>query len=159
MRKTLSLLMLLVLLVVAVACGPSAGGGEKELAKELHLYNWSEYIDPQIFDDFEQEFGVKVIEDTFSSNEDLLAKLQAGATGYDIIVPSDYMVAIMRELDLLSEINYDNVPNFKNIDPRFKDPPYDPGNKYSIPYQWVSATMPTFSRIHLIAGPTSSIRR
>jgi spermidine/putrescine-binding protein len=137
MRKLLPLTMVLILVVTVVACGPGGGGGgEQELAKELHVYNWSEYIDPEIYQEFEQEFGVKVIEDTFSSNEDLLAKLQAGATGYDIIVPSDYMVAIMIELDLLAEINYDNIPNFQNIDDTFIDPPYDPGNKYSIPYQW-----------------------
>ncbi|MFL7810420.1 MAG: spermidine/putrescine ABC transporter substrate-binding protein, partial [Anaerolineae bacterium] len=66
----------------------------------------------------------------------LLAKLQAGATGYDIIVPSDYMVTIMRELNLLSELDYDNIPNSKNIDETFIDPPYDPGNKYCVAYQW-----------------------
>jgi spermidine/putrescine-binding protein len=137
MRRLFALSVILALLVTVAACGGGAGGGgEQELAEELHLYNWSEYIDPEIFDEFEAEFGVKVTEDTFSSNEDLLAKLQAGATGYDIIVPSDYMVKIMTELDLLAEINYDNIPNFANIDEKFRDPPYDPGNKYSIPYQW-----------------------
>jgi spermidine/putrescine-binding protein len=136
MRKLVPLLVILFLVVSVAACGPSDGTGEQELATELHVYNWSEYIDPEIYEEFEQEFGVKVIEDTFSSNEDLLAKLQAGATGYDIIVPSDYMLAIMIELDLLAEINYDNIPNFKNVDGKFKDPPYDPGNKYSVPYQW-----------------------
>jgi spermidine/putrescine transport system substrate-binding protein len=136
MKKWFSLLIVLALVGILVACGPSAGGGEGELADELHVYNWSEYIDPVIYEDFEEEFGVKVIEDTFASNEDLLAKLQAGATGYDIIVPSDYMVASMIELDLLAEINYDNIPNFENVDPTFLDPPYDPGNKYSVPYQW-----------------------
>jgi spermidine/putrescine-binding protein len=136
MKRLLTITAVLALLVVAAACGGGDGAGEQELAKELHVYNWSEYIDPEIYEDFEQEFGVKVIEDTFASNEDLLAKLQAGATGYDLIVPSDYMVAIMIELDLLAEINYDNIPNFGNIDETFKDPPYDPGNKFSVPYQW-----------------------
>ena len=136
MRRILCLIMILVLAVVAVACGSGDGDGEQDLAQELHIYNWSEYIDPEIYEEFEQEFGVKVIEDTFASNEDLLAKLQAGATGYDIIVPSDYMVSIMYELELLAEINYDNIPNFENIAATFKDPPYDPGNKYSVPYQW-----------------------
>jgi spermidine/putrescine transport system substrate-binding protein len=134
-NKLFSWFVVLALILVAVAaCGP--GAGEGELAEELHIYNWSEYIDPEIYADFEEEFGVKVIEDTFASNEDLLAKLQAGATGYDLIVPSDYMVAIMIELELLAEINYDNIPNFENIDDLFLDPPYDPGNKYSVPYQW-----------------------
>jgi len=137
MRKLFALTMILVLLMSLAACGGDDGaGGEQELAQELHVFNWSEYIDPEIYQDFEEEFGIKVTEDTFSSNEDLLAKLQAGATGYDIIVPSDYMVKIMTELDLLAEINYDNIPNFANIDEIFVDPPYDPGNKYSIPYQW-----------------------
>jgi spermidine/putrescine transport system substrate-binding protein len=136
MRKALSLAMILVLTALLVACGGGDKAGEQELTEELHIYNWSEYIDPEIYADFEEEFGVKVIEDTFSSNEDLLAKLQAGATGYDLIVPSDYMVAIMIELDLLAELNYDNIPNFGNISDIFRDPPYDPGNKYSVPYQW-----------------------
>jgi spermidine/putrescine transport system substrate-binding protein len=135
MRKAVALVMMLVLVALLLGCG-ATGGGEQELADELHVYNWSEYIDPEIYADFEEEFGVKVIEDTFSSNEDLLAKLQAGATGYDVIVPSDYMVDIMRELELVAELNYDNIPNFTNVSDTFKDPPYDPGNKYSVPYQW-----------------------
>jgi spermidine/putrescine-binding protein len=135
MRKALPLAIILVLAALLAGCG-GGDAGEQELAEELHVYNWSEYIDPEIYEDFEQEFGVKVIEDTFSSNEDLLAKLQAGATGYDLIVPSDYMVAIMIELDLLAELNFDNIPNFANVSDLFKDPPYDPGNKFSVPYQW-----------------------
>ncbi len=157
--KKLSPFLMLFLLWALVSCGPTPTATpsakatappaaptatpaptpeptQPKLAKELHVFNWSDYIDPQIYTDFEAEYGVKVIEDTFASNEDLLAKLQAGATGYDIIVPSDYMVSIMAELDLLAEIDYDNVPNFVNIAPKFKDPPYDPGNKYSVPYQW-----------------------
>jgi spermidine/putrescine-binding protein len=135
MRKALPLAIILVLAALLAGCG-GGDAGEQELAEELHVYNWSEYIDPEIYEDFEQEFGVKVIEDTFSSNEDLLAKLQAGATGYDLIVPSDYMVAIMIELDLLAELNFDNIPNFANVSDLFKDPPYDPGNKFSVPSQW-----------------------
>lgn len=126
----------LVLALALAGCGKREGGGEQTLAKELHVYNWSEYIDPEIYEDFEKEFGVKVIEDTFASNEDLLAKLQAGAAGYDVIVPSDYMVDIMINLDLLAPLNYDNIPNFKNIGATFLNPPYDPDNKYSVPYQW-----------------------
>jgi spermidine/putrescine-binding protein len=135
MRKAVVAILFLGLLVLALAaCAPQKA--EEQLAKELHVYNWSEYIDPEIYDDFEAEFGVKVIEDTFSSNEELLAKLQAGATGYDVIVPSDYMVAIMIEEGLLAELNKDNIPNLSNLDPRFTDPPFDPGMVYSVPYQW-----------------------
>jgi spermidine/putrescine-binding protein len=152
MKRTLAFLTVLILVATLAACGPTPtpvpptavpteAGPPPEpttppLADELHVYNWSEYIDPEIYAQFEEEFGVKVIEDTFSSNEDLLAKLQAGATGYDLIVPSDYMVEIMIELDLLAPLNYDNIPNFANIADLFRDPPYDPGNVYSVPYQW-----------------------
>ena len=111
----------------------SAGSG---LAKELSVYNWADYIDEELLTKYEEEYGVKIIYDTFASNEDLLAKMQAGATGYDVIVPSDYMVGQMIELGLLAEINKDNLPNMKNLDPKFLDPPYDPGNKYCMPYQW-----------------------
>ncbi|MFN2290964.1 MAG: PotD/PotF family extracellular solute-binding protein [Anaerolineae bacterium] len=152
MKRVFALVLVLTVLAGLAGCGstpepaaptaaPTSEGPAPEptsppLAEELHVYNWSEYIDPAIYDEFEQEFGVKVIEDTFASNEDLLAKLQAGATGYDIIVPSDYMVTIMRELDLLTALDYGNIPNFANIDPKFLDPPYDPSNTYCVPYQW-----------------------
>ena len=105
MKRFVTILVVFALVLVAAACGgDGGGGGEQELADELHVYNWSEYIDPEIYADFEDEFGVKVIEDTFASNEDLLAKLQAGATGYDLIIPSDYMVTIMAELDPQAEL-------------------------------------------------------
>lgn len=125
---------LALLLMVLTACGSSTGEGE--LAKELHVYNWSEYIDPEVYTAFEAEFGVHVIEDTFSSNEELLAKLQAGATGYDVIVPSDYMVEIMIGEGLLAELNHENIPNLANLSELFKSPPYDPELAYSVPYQW-----------------------
>lgn len=119
-----------------VACGGKAGEEEQTLAPELHVYNWSEYIDPQVYEDFEAEFGVHVVEDTFANNEELLAKLQAGAGGYDVIVPSDYMVAIMIEEGLLAELNHENLPNLSNLDSKFTDPPYDPGLVHCVPYLW-----------------------
>lgn len=135
MRKFVPLILAAGLLgLLLAACATT--GGEQELAGELHLYNWSEYIEPELFDEFEAEYGVKVIEDTFASNEELLAKLQAGASGYDLIVPSDYMVEIMIEEDLLAELNKDNIPNLTNLDPKFTDPPFDPGMNYCVPYQW-----------------------
>lgn len=122
--------------LVLTACGGSDTGSEQELAKELHLYNWFEYIDPEVFTAFEEEYGVKVIEDTFSSNEELLAKLQAGATGYDLIVPSDYIVEIMIEEGLLTELDHENIPNLANLSDLFSAPPYDPELMYCVPYQW-----------------------
>jgi spermidine/putrescine-binding protein len=118
------------------ATSGDSSSGESELANELSVYNWADYIDEELLANYEKEFGVKVIYDTFASNEDLLAKLQAGATGYDVIVPSDYMVAQMLELGMLAEIDQNNIPNLKNMDPFFLDAPYDPGNIHCVPYQW-----------------------
>ena len=106
------------------------------LAKELSVYNWADYIDEDLLTAYEEEYGVDIIYDTFASNEDLLAKMQAGATGYDVIFPSDYMVTQMIELGLLAEIDTQNIPNFANIGDEFKDAPFDPGNKHCVPYQW-----------------------
>lgn len=130
-RMVFALVMVASLMVV-VACGPKEG----KLAKELHLYNWSEYIEPSVLEDFEKEYGVHVVEDTFANNEELLAKLQAGAGGYDVIVPSDYMVEIMIQEELLAELDHDNLKNLGNLDPMFASPPYDPDLTYCVPYLW-----------------------
>jgi len=102
----------------------------------LSFYNWSYYIADTTIPDFEAETGVRVIYDNFSSNDELLAKLQMGAGGYDITMPSDYMVEILVKRGLIQELNYDNIPNIENIDPRFRNLPFDPESRYSIPYQW-----------------------
>ena len=102
----------------------------------LSVYNWSTYIDPEVITKFEQEFDVKIKYDTYESNEDLYAKLKPGNPGYDVIFPSGDMVEIMIAEDLLEPLNLENIPNIKHIDPKFIDPPFDPDNKYSLPYQW-----------------------
>lgn len=102
----------------------------------LNLYAWSEYVPQQMLDDFSTKYGIKVNYDTYSSNEEMLAKLQAGASGYDVIIPSDYTVAIMIKQDMLEQIDVTKLSNFGNLDPRFTNRDYDPGNKYTIPYQW-----------------------
>lgn len=150
-KKSIVWGMLIGLVAVTAACGggpsggPSGGAtssgespaeGELQLAPELSVYNWADYIDEQILADYEAEYGVRIVYDTYASNEDLLAKLQAGASGYDVIFPSDYMVGQMIELGLLAEIDTAAMPNFANIGEEFKNPPYDPGNRYCLPYQW-----------------------
>lgn len=107
-----------------------------ELDTELSVYNWDDYIDEDLLSAYEEEYGVDIIYDTYASNEDLLAKMQAGATGYDVIFPSDYMVSQMLELGLLAEIDTNDMPNFANIGDEFKDAPFDPGNAHCVPYQW-----------------------
>lgn len=111
-------------------------GDTSRLSSSVSFYNWGDYIDPDVLSMFEEECGVSVIYDTFSSNEDLLAKLQGGASGYDLIVPSDYMLEIMIQLGLLKELDHANIPNLAHISENFLDQPFDPGNIYSVPYMW-----------------------
>ena len=125
---------LLLLAACAPAAPPPAASGLT--STELNLYAWSEYVPQQLLDDFTAKYGVKVNYDTYSSNEEMLAKLQAGASGYDLVIPSDYMVAVMLKLGLLDPLNMTQIPNFGNIDRQFADQYYDPGNKYTVPYMW-----------------------
>jgi spermidine/putrescine transport system substrate-binding protein len=125
-----------------LACQPNtnagssgSGGGEGD-NKSLNLYNWSDYVAEGTIPGFEERTGIKVQQDFFSSNEELLAKLQAGGTGYDVIVPSDYMVSIMIKSDVLQKLDMDRIPNFKNLSEEFTGLPYDPQNEYSAAYQW-----------------------
>lgn len=115
----------------------SGCGGEKKA--QLNVFTWAGYISDEIRTEFKKEFGVNVVVDTYGSNEDLLAKISAGATGYDIIMPSDYMVSKMVKENLLAELNLDNIPNFKNISPLFINKYFDPENRYSVPYTFGTA--------------------
>jgi spermidine/putrescine-binding protein len=133
--KTLKFITMFVLFAMLLA---ACGGGQpaKPKSTELNLYAWSEYVPQAMLDGFTQETGVKVNYDTYSSNEELMAKLQAGASGYDVIIPSDYTVSILVKQGLLEKLDMAQIPNFTNIDPQFKNLEYDPGNQYSVPYQW-----------------------
>src|SRR5215213_10987940 len=93
--------------------GGGGGGGPEE--KELNLYNWTGYVAKSTIPSFEEKTGIKVTQDYYTSNEELLAKLQAGGTGYDVIVPSDYMVEVMIKSDILLPLDKSKIPNFKNI--------------------------------------------
>lgn len=123
------------LFVLLGGCSPPEEG-KPALAKTLYFFNWANYINPEVLRDFEREYGVRVVEDKFASNEDLLAKLQAGGGGYDVAVPSDYAVRIMIRQGLLAPLDHRNVPNLAHLAARFRDPPYDPGHAYSVPYLW-----------------------
>jgi spermidine/putrescine transport system substrate-binding protein len=109
---------------------PTPNGGE------VNLYNWTDYISPELLDRFESETGITVNLDNFDSNETMLAKLQAGGANYDVIVPSDYMVAQMIELGLLQEVDPAAFPNGQYIKPEFMDVYFDPGRLYSAPYMY-----------------------
>ena len=127
----------------APASAAAAEGGEAAAAEfptpnggELNLYNWTDYISPDLLKRFESETGIKVKLDTFDSNETLLAKLQAGGANYDVIVPSDYMVKQMIELGLLQQLAPSSFPNGANIKPEFLDVYFDQGRQYTAPYMY-----------------------
>jgi spermidine/putrescine transport system substrate-binding protein len=117
---------------------PASGAGPLE--RELAIYNWSDYIGETTLADFERETGVRVIYDTYESNEDLIAKLQAGATGYDLVVPTGYAVRVLRALDLIQPIDRAALsPRWANLDPKFLAPPADPENAFTVPWLWGSS--------------------
>ena len=107
-------------------------------SNELYVYNAGEYIDPDLIEEFEQETGIKVTYDVFETLEEMYPVIEAGGVNYDVVCPSDYMIQKMKENDLLAELNFDNIPNVKNIDPQYMEmsKQFDPENKYSVPYTW-----------------------
>ena len=115
---------------------PPADATSAGVPEEIVMFNWTEYIDPDLYGEFETASGIRVIEDNYSSNEELLAKLQGGSTGYAVIVPSDYYVGIMIEEGMLAKLDHANIPNLSNLADRFTKVPYDPGNVYCVPYMW-----------------------
>lgn len=105
--------------------------------RPLNLFIWSEYIDPAVIADFEKQFDSKVTIDLYEDDAAMMAKLQGGGDSlYDVVVPPDHKVPVMVKLGLLAPLRHDRIPNLKNLDDRFRNPPYDPGNKYSVSYQW-----------------------
>ena len=108
-----------------------------QAANELHIYTWSSYIDDALLEGFRAQTGVKVIADTFDSNETMLAAFQAGkGAAYSIIYPSDYTVAKMIELKLLRQLDLNRIQGLENILPKFQSSAYDPGNRYHVPISW-----------------------
>ena len=105
---------------------------------KLVVYNWGEYIDPEVLTIFEEETGINVVYEEFETNEILYPKVSSGAIAYDVVCPSDYMIQRMIENGLLTEINFDNIPNIKNIGKQYMEQSrqFDPENKYSVPYCW-----------------------
>lgn len=151
MKKTLIYILVLLALVLT-ACAPAASqesdsdsettvtsdrcGDPSQLADTIYLYNWVEYIDPAIKDQFLAECGVEVVETNFDSNETLLATLQAGGASYDVIVPSDYMVQILISEGYLMEIDKSVVTNLANMNDLNVNQYFDPEQKYTVPYLW-----------------------
>jgi spermidine/putrescine transport system substrate-binding protein len=123
--------------------GGGGGGGDVgtgEVEPQLNFFHWAEYDDPEVFKDFEKEFGTTTKIDIYASNEEAIAKLEAsaGTSGYDLVIPTGVYIPQMVALDLLEEINLDAIPNFENVDPLYRDQDWDPGNKHSVCKDWGS---------------------
>ncbi|MBE8158207.1 MAG: extracellular solute-binding protein [Betaproteobacteria bacterium] len=125
MKKTI-----FALLAVALAAPFSAAAEGK-----LYIYNWTDYTAPELIKKFEEETGIEVVLDTYDSNETLLAKLKSGAGNYDIVVPTNNFVPILIEEELLREVDAGQLPGFGNISKQWQSPPWDPGNRYTVPWQ------------------------
>ncbi|NEW62844.1 extracellular solute-binding protein [Granulicatella sp. zg-ZJ] len=104
--------------------------------KVIHFFNWGDYINPELIGEFEEETGYKVVYETFDSNEAMLAKIKQGGTSYDVAVPSEYMIQTMIHENMLNTLDYSKLDNIRHIDERFLNMPFDPNNRYSIPYFW-----------------------
>lgn len=126
--------MLSLLLCGAMCAGLLSGCGNASSAEVLNVYNWGEYIDTDLIDQFEEETGIKVIYNTFDSNENLYSRIQT--TSYDVIIPSDYAISRFIDEDMLQPLNYDHIPNMKLIDEKYTHLDFDPEQKYSVPYTW-----------------------
>jgi len=119
---------------------PAAGGpltvGNRRDERVLNIYNWSDYIDDRTIPLFQALTNLRVNYDVYSSNEDLLARMKSGPTDYDIIVPTNNFIPTYLKLDLIEPLHQDLMPNLTNLDKEFVETDYDPGNRYTVPWQW-----------------------
>lgn len=122
------LLMITLISLFLVGCGDSQ--------ESINVYNWGDYIDREVLEEFEEEYGIEVKYDTFATNEDLYVKIKQGGNDYDVIFPSDYMIERMIREDLLETIHKDSITNLAKVDDEFKNLDYDPNGDYSVPYMW-----------------------
>lgn len=134
--KKLSVLKAALCLAGMICTAITVLSGCGDSGNKLYVYNWGDYIHEEVLTEFEEITGIKVVYETYDSNETMYAKLKPGNASYDIAFPSDYMIEKMKSEDMLEKINLDNVPNFKHIDEKFKNMAYDPNNEYSIAYMW-----------------------
>ncbi|NLY21460.1 MAG: spermidine/putrescine ABC transporter substrate-binding protein [Tissierellia bacterium] len=127
---------LLLVLLGVVGVFALVGCGSKDSGEKIYVYNWGEYIDESLLDEFTKETGIKVIYDTFPSNEDMYVKIKQSSDNIDVTVPSDYMIERMIEEDMIQKIDFSKIPNFEGVNEGLKNPDFDPTGEFSIPYFW-----------------------
>ena len=131
MKKTI------VFLFIALTCAMLFSGcGKSSDTPVINVLNWGDYIDESVLEQFTEKTGIEVNYSTMASNEEMLIQLSNEDSIYDVCFPSDYIIEQLIAKDMLHPLNKANIPNLKNIDPRFLDLSFDPGNVYSVPYMW-----------------------
>jgi len=136
--------------MIAMASAAAAEG-------ELNIYNWGDYTDPEMIKKFEEKYDVKVTITDYDSNDTALAKVRAGGHGFDIVVPSSNFVPIWIAEGLLLETRPDQMENFKNVDPKWADVPFDPGRRFSVPWMWGSTGVVADAAVYKGDVDTSAI--
>lgn len=144
MKKFLALILVVMMLLPAVSLGEGV----------LNVFNWEDYIDESVIEQFEQETGITVNYMRFTTNEDMMVQVEANPGAFDLCFPSEYIVERMLNKDLLAEINYDNIPNAKYILENLQNSSYDPGNAHSVPYMW--GTVGILYNTKLVSEPVDS---
>lgn len=138
-------------------CVPAFAEADKPFeGTELVVYNWYDYIDPEVLEIFQSETGIRVTYVNFTQNEDMYARLEAGAGSYDVIFPSEYMIERLIKEDRLEALDLDNIPNLENVLDNLRDPSYDPGNAHSVPYMW--GTLGILYNTNMVSEPITSWR-
>ena len=147
-----------VLLVLLAAALAACGGKTRATPKVVNIYIWTNYLPQEVVAEFERRTGIHANVDTYDSNEAVLAKLQSGVADYDVAVPSDYMLKILIPQGLVRPLDHGRLPHLKNLDPRFLNQQYDPGNGHSVPYLW-GTTVAARSRVEtaLTSGVTPTL--
>lgn len=111
-----------------------AGEGDP---RTLYLFNWTEYMPPEVIREFERTYNARVVQNFFTSNAEMFTKLRSGGDAqYDVVVPTDYFVPRLIKADLIQPLDHERLPGLEHLLPEFQNPAYDPGNRYSVPYQW-----------------------
>ncbi len=114
----------------------AAGAAACSRRPRLNVYNWSDYVAPETIPNFEREFGIEVRYGTYENNQEMLAKVMSGNSGWDIVFPSNDFIGPMRQMGLLATLRTGLLPNLDNLDADFRHPPWDPRLQWSVPYMW-----------------------
>ena len=152
--KKLAIILLVALLTCTLSVSALAEADQPYAGEKITVYNWYDYIDPDVLDIFTEETGIAVDYVNFSQNEDMYTRVSTGAGSYDVIFPSEYMIQRLLKEDLLEELNLDNIPNMANVLDSLLDPSYDPQNAHSIPYMW--GTLGIIYNTEMVSEPITS---